>query len=268
MTRSKYVVLIVVDIATMILIFSAPSPCKAYWLYLGSDVSDGPTYGYNYESGYDWQLEEEFSVTNIDTGAGSSGAYAGADCVAEASVEVTPSGTSVSKSASAWCTSWGESYYYQPDGNDVLEYDWDVYASGYVSVSGGIDDSSLGSGSADSDADAYSGVDSSGGYGDGGAWGYVYEYEDGVTYVNCYGQATENYSSTTESSGYYSASLSYSVSTSGSDWTDGDSFTASAGVDASVSCSADVSVSQGYSGSADASASADCGGDASVSVSY
>ena len=184
---------------------------------MNSNVSSGPNYGYNHEDGADYELEEEFSVTNIDRGANSSGAWAEADCEASAWVEVWSfEGGSVSKRAYAWCTAWGESNYeyYKDDPNDTpddLYVDWDLYASGTIWVEGAVVDWNLGSGdSTVSSADADAGID---GEGDGSAWavGSVSENENGSVEVGVSGEAEIDSSSTTESPGYYYATLDFSV---------------------------------------------------------
>lgn len=273
MKQKKYGILMFVGIAAMVLMQFAP--CRAGWEHEDSDVSSGPTYGYNHEDGYEYELEEEFSVTNIDRGADSSGAWASADCEASAWVEVWSfEGGSLAKTAYAWCEAWGESNYkYDPDGpNDLpdpLYVDWELYASGTVWVEGGVDDGGLGSGdSANSNADADAGID---GEEDGSAWaaGDVSENENGSADVNVSGEAEEDYSSTTESDGYFYATLDFSVDAEDDEileelW----KYRANAEVWVSVRSRALVSVSQGYSGSAGGYGGSECSGDSDVEVSW
>ena len=123
MKRQNWQILMVAAIAATTLVPVAP--CSAGWYYITSDVCDGPTYGYDYESGSGYQIEWEFSVTNIDTSADSGGASASADCDAWATVDVMAEGTSVDKYAWAGAETWGESYYGNNEpGEATLYYDW------------------------------------------------------------------------------------------------------------------------------------------------
>lgn len=268
MKRENYVILMVAALAAMVL--ASAVPCRAYWFYIGSEVSEDDPNGYYYESGNNYQFEQEYRVSGVSTSASSGGAEASASCEASASVEVMPSGASVSKSAGAWCATYGDSYYGNTNGQGTLYYEWEVSGSGTVTVEGGVDDSSLGTGdTADSSASASADVSSAGG-GYGYAGGSVSEYSTGTAGYGFGGYGSEDYGDTDEDAGYYYATLSFTVS-GGSDQPipyEGYQFTASASVSASASCDASVSASQGYSGSAGAAASADSSGSAWVSVSY
>ena len=268
MKLRNYVVLMAIGIVAVM--FTPVVPCGAAWEYIASDVSTGPNSGSDYDSGVDFQWEWSFSITGISNSADSGGASASATCDADAWAEVNPTGASVSKDPSTYCTCYGRSIYSQPSGNDILYYDWDIDGSGTVDVYGFADGTYLGAGdSADADSTAYGDVDCSDEYGGGYATGSVSETGNGSASTYLSGVATEDSSSTTETSGYYEASLSFSVEASETDQEeDGSSFEASASVNASASASASVSASAGKTGTAEAGATGSCSASASVSVSY
>lgn len=282
MERKNYVILMVVCIAIMVLL--PVVPCRSNWSHLGGNGSSGlPDSDSDSEDGYEYEWSWSYSVSGINRGGDSGGSWASASFSADELAEVWSFGGGTSESASPEnpqpCV-WGDSYYADlPNPNytsDPIEVAWDVYASGTVTVEGSVDDGDLGSGdSVDSSASASG---SAGGYesGDGYVSGSVSENSNGSTYIGVGGEATEDYSSYTESAGYYYATLDFTVDAYDSDSNvEGDppndpgpnSFGASAGISVYADAYASISASQGYTGSADAYASVSFGGYAIVSVS-
>jgi len=266
MKPKNYVILMIVCIVAMVLTVS--SPCRAAWQYLGSYVPNNPTYGRN----TDWSTYfEEFSFSSGTT-AGSGGVNASGTCNAKTWVRtsVSASGpTDMWRSASASCSTWGNSYYgnipYEPS---LLSVSWSVSGSGSVECSGSVDDT-RGNASVYASSSASGDTSADDGSGDGSASGSASTaYELGSADVSWGGYAEEDSSSVDVGYGSYSASLSFSVSGSGG-WDDyySTQFTASASVYAGSSSYASASVTQGtaYAGS---DSEGHCSGSSSVSVSY
>ena len=282
MKPKNYVILMVAAIAAMVLVQFAP--CRANWVYLGSDGSSGlPDSDSDSEDGYEYEWSWSYSVSGISRGGNSGGSWASASFSADELAEVWSFGGGTSESASPDnpqpCV-WGDSYYADiPNPNytaDPIEVKWDVYASGTVTVEGSVDDGDLGGGdSVDSDASASG---SAGGYESGGGYvsGSVSENSTGSAYAGVYGEATEDDDpDITESAGYYYATLSFTVDAYDSDpYVEGDppndpgpnSFGASAGISVYADASASISASQGHIGGADTYATVSFSGYGIVNV--
>jgi hypothetical protein len=265
MKRSNYIVLMTIGIIATMLIPIVP--CRAKWIWIGSEVSSGPTSGGGHDDYSGWSFE----VSNISTSADSSGATASATCEAECWAEVYTSGGSVSRSPYASCASWGRSAYAwnsSPPSDDLI-IDWSVDGSGKVIVAGWIDSYLFVTGdSGDSSAFAYGEIES---YEYGNAWAQssVSDGSNGSASIGVSGHATEDSSDVDDGYfEYYYAELYYNVEGGENDLPleDKMQFTARAEVQVSVSCSA--SVSAAYWGNVFASSDAEADGSASVSVSW
>jgi hypothetical protein len=265
MNPRNYVILMVAGIAMMVLIPVAP--CGAEWQHVYSYVPNNPNWGRN----TDWSTYyEEFSFSSGTT-ADSGGVSASGSCNAWTWTDAyaSQSGpTDMSRSASASCSTYGSSYYIDPDPPNWLYVSWSVSGGGSVYCSGNVDDDYC-TGSTDASSSADGGTDADDGYGYGSAWGSAWTRDEpGSAGVSWGGDAEEGSSSVSEPYGGYEASLSFSVEGSDS-WADDSltSFSASASVWAGSSSYASASVTQGV---AYASSRSDghFSGSSSTSVSY
>jgi len=268
MKRQNYQILMLAAVAAMLVVPVAPS--GAAWHYLGSDVSNNPTYDSDGDgSTYYW--EYYFSA---NTSAGSGGVSASGTCNARTWVNVYASQqgpTDMSRYADACCETSGESYYYDDDPPNWFGVEWSVSGSGNVYCSGAVDDDYC-TGSTDAGSSAASGTDADSADGVGCAWGSAWTRDElGSAGVGWGGYAEEGDWNASPNYGGYEASLAFSVEGSGS-WDEDDdpyfnSFTAEASVWADSSSSASASVTQGV---AYASSRSDghFAGTSSVDVSY
>jgi hypothetical protein len=217
MKPKNYIILMVAALAAML--FAPAMPCRANWVYLGSDASGGsPDSDSDSDRGTDYWWSWSYDVSGIDRGGDSSGSWATASMTADADAYVysyTYEATDLSVSPSnPEPAVYGDSYYTDlyPYTSDGLTVDWSLGASGTVTAYGGVDDSDLGSGDsmssdafASGDAEAYE-------YGGGYAEGYVSENSTGSADAGVYGEATEDSApDITEDPGYYYAKLNFTV---------------------------------------------------------
>ncbi len=273
MERRNYVILMIVGIVAMVLMPVAP--CRAEWIYLGSDVSSGPNQGYDFDtdSGSIWLSRKEWSflVTDINRYANSSGAYASASCTADSWVEIICFGEAAGASVSsgATCGVWGKSYYADTDPpSPAPTVDWSMEGSGELVAYGWINGKGdlCGGDSAQSYAYAIAGIDAEE---SGLAWaqGCVTADSNGWANVNVSGEAEEDSSTVYDDEyNWYYAELDFSIEGSEDDVEiEGTQYEAKAHIWVSSSCGANLSA-EDYWSSIKAISETSCSGSCSVEV--